>query len=40
MRRLTFWAILSTLLLWSFDRMMELDGARLCSSDATAYEEC
>jgi hypothetical protein len=38
--RYLLWAFLALALLAAFDHMMRVDAARLCASDATAYEGC
>jgi hypothetical protein len=34
------WAVLAIALVLAFDRMMRIDQANLCRTDATAYEGC
>lgn len=34
------WVILAMALLFAFNYAMEQDADRLCSNDATAYDEC
>lgn len=39
--RLTlFWLAVILVLLFAFDRAMQLDAERLCATDLTAYEGC
>lgn len=39
-RELAFWVLVAFALFASFDHMMRVDAANLCSHDDTAYAEC